>query len=161
MKREEITIFDKNNDKYTLEISHTDINIIIFRVYRNFGGNFEHAGEAKCFIDYVESKMTLADIVILDELNLLRTFKERIFALLGIYPKTYRRRGLGTILLKQVIEYARKLNLKYIHGSVVEDDIFENPNLLKWYEKNGFTITEPTSEELSHSVARIYMDLQN
>lgn len=52
----------------------------------------------------------------------------------------YRRRGLGTELLKLVIEIAREKNVACIQGIVTRQGIAENPKLLEWYEEHGFEV---------------------
>ena len=71
----------------------------------------------------------------------------------------YRRRGLGTLLLKHVIAYAKQKGVRRITGSIVPDDVNTTPYLMGWYQKQGFQITKPTVDELEEALARIVMGL--
>ena len=46
-------------------------------------------------------------------------------------PMNYRRRGLGTHLLQFAIEKARQRGIKRICGSLTQNDINNNPNLVR------------------------------
>jgi GNAT superfamily N-acetyltransferase len=50
-----------------------------------------------------------------------------------------RGRGLGTVLLKRVISFAKENNqVQKIVGKITSNDIQANPNLVIWYERHGF-----------------------
>jgi len=74
-------------------------------------------------------------------------------------PVDYRRRGLGTELLRFAIAQARRCGIGRIYGSLMQEDIASNPNLVDWYKKHGFHIVPPTSENVPGAVMGIYMDL--
>ncbi len=54
---------------------------------------------------------------------------------LAVLPE-FRHQGIGTQLINHVVNYILKLNGKEISIGI----IFENKTLLKWYEKQGFTL---------------------
>ena len=74
-------------------------------------------------------------------------------------PIDYRRRGLGTHLLQFAIKKARQRGIKRICGSLTQEDINNNPNLVKWYEKHGFEILPPSQENIENAVFGISLDL--
>ena len=73
--------------------------------------------------------------------------------------RSYRRRGLGTALLKSVIDLAKKKRLKHIYGSIKQKDITITPDLVKYYEKRGFKKGSPYPNCIPNAVAYMYMDL--
>jgi N-acetylglutamate synthase-like GNAT family acetyltransferase len=75
-------------------------------------------------------------------------------------PMDYRRRGLGTHLLKFAIKKARQRGIKRIYGSLTQEDINNNPNLIKWYKKHGFEILPPSQENLENAVFGICLKLR-
>lgn len=74
---------------------------------------------------------TLADICIYDHLrpvfNFLPVFKIR---------KNYRGKGIGSALLKAVVEFCKKHNVSEIHGEAKGD----LPLLIPWYKRHGFSV---------------------
>jgi GNAT superfamily N-acetyltransferase len=50
--------------------------------------------------------------------------------------QTYRRRGIGTVLLKEVLHYCRSHNIHRLTGEIKG----ELKALLPWYRRNGFSI---------------------
>ena len=75
-------------------------------------------------------------------------------------PIDYRRRGLGTHLLQLAIKKARQRGIKRIYGSLIQKDINNNPNLVKWYKKHGFEIVPPSQENIENAVLGISLDLE-
>jgi ribosomal protein S18 acetylase RimI-like enzyme len=71
----------------------------------------------------------------------------------------YRRMGLGTHLLQFAIKKIRQRGIKRICGSLTQEDINNNPNLVKWYKKHGFEILSPSPENIENAVCGISMYL--
>jgi hypothetical protein len=79
--------------------------------------------------------------------------------LVELKPIDYRRRGLGTHLLKFAIKKARQRGIKRIYGFLTQEDINNNPNLVKWYKKHGFEILLPSQENIENAVFGISLNL--
>jgi GNAT superfamily N-acetyltransferase len=54
----------------------------------------------------------------------------------------YRNRGLGSALLKLMIDLAKHRGMKTVFGSIVRKDILRNPHLIRWYLNRGFDLTK-------------------
>lgn len=72
----------------------------------------------------------------------------------------YRHHGLGSELLKFVIEQARNLGIRHIYGSIVQRDIDQTPNLLEWYQRHGFVLCQDSPRGLANAVAHVHLDLR-
>ena len=59
--------------------------------------------------------------------------------------QNYRQRGIGTVLLKEILHYCRHHNIRRINGEIKGDDM---PALATWYTRNGFLVTNGTWLEL-------------
>lgn len=107
-------------------------------------------------------QMCLGDLIINDAV--VHTPQNQAIALLQLAfkpkPVDYRRRGLGTQLLRFAIDQARRRGARRIYGSLMQEDIARNPNLVDWYKKHGFHIVPLTSENVPGAVMGIYMDLK-
>lgn len=68
---------------------------------------------------------------------------------------TYRNRGLGTAIIHFVTERARQHQVKYICGRVVHKDNAARPELLRWYESNGFTVIPRCDDDAFDTIAHI------
>lgn len=68
----------------------------------------------------------------------------------------YRRRGIGSQLLKVVLDTADRAGIRVISGKVTADDLKNTPGLLDWYERNGFVITDPEAHD-SHGPVAVKM----
>jgi ribosomal protein S18 acetylase RimI-like enzyme len=75
-------------------------------------------------------------------------------------PLDYRRMGLGTNLLQFAIKKARQRGIKRICGSLTQEDINNNPNLIKGCKKYGFEILPPSPENIENAVFGISLDLK-
>jgi len=73
--------------------------------------------------------------------------------------KNYRRKGLGTELLKSLVKFARENNVKQICGSIVRTDIIRTPNLIEWYKERGFREGPPYRGCIKEAITWIYLDL--
>lgn len=73
--------------------------------------------------------------------------------------KNYRRKGLGTELLKLLLDLARENRVKQVRGSIVKLDTIRTLNLIEWYEKRGFRKGPPYPGCIKTAIAWIYLDL--
>lgn len=83
--------------------------------------------------------------------NRLRLF----FISLGLLKaKTinFRRRGIGTRLLKRFLVEADKKGVETIQGEITKNDYSQNPNLHNWYQKHGFKLL-PSDESCKTTAA--------
>lgn len=83
-----------------------------------------------------------------------------LVGLFGSYKKlNFRGLGIGSRLLAAFISEARKLGIREIWGSVQDGDVMQTPHLLDFYQKHGFSITEPDAECKGHAKWKIVMRL--
>ena len=118
-------------------------------------------GEARCSWQ-ADGQMVLDDIAIANEVSPALTALEYLQKwLLGaeFEPENYRQRGLGTLLLTNVIEHARKLGAVSLRGEVFQADVENNPGLLNWYERHGFNQSAPQPEQMD-VLANITLELR-
>lgn len=70
-------------------------------------------------------------------LNLFDARHGTTFALKMIQvSQNYRNRGIGTVLLKEILHYCRNHNIQRVTGEIKG----ETARLRDWYRRNGFTI---------------------
>jgi len=75
-------------------------------------------------------------------------FEEGVLTLADVrLDPSYRGRGMGSALLRHIIDLAREHSLHRIYGVVVEHDYQAMPYLLDWYARHGFTVTSATNED--------------
>jgi len=122
-------------------------------------------GEVKALRKSPED-MLLADIVVypngLDDLfepSVWRKVLQQVVSWFRHDPTDYRRRGLGSLLLQSVIEYARVSGVKWLHGSLTKQDLNGTPGLDTWYMRHGFSIGPRTSQEIEDAAHRVCLDL--
>jgi hypothetical protein len=159
---ENVRIEDNKGLRYHLRINHgfnrdgSPFSTII-NVYRD--GREAHAGHANVLFRS-SSDALLGDLIIHDEVPALNII-DRFYLLSHPFePIRYRRRGLGTVLLKYIIDLARAKGVRTLHGSLTDQDLDSNPNLLNWYRKHGFAIEPPTRDEVDSAMYRacLYLD---
>lgn len=107
--------------------------------------------------------MVLDDIAIANEaspaLNLVEQLQQRLWGA-EFEPVNYRQRGLGTLLLSNVIEHARKLGAVSLRGEVFQADVENNSRLLSWYESQGFVQSSPQPDQVD-VLANITLELRS
>lgn len=103
------------------------------------------AGVAYANCQIIDTVMTLHDLRVLDQARppekglvgwlrrMLNWHKK---------PVNYRKRGLGSALLKFIIATASQRGLLEINGSLSQHDLMQNPNLANWYRRHGFDVSE-------------------
>ena len=121
----------------------------------------EFVGEAKCSFQSHE-EMLLADLIIYEEVihSSPIWWLALLQKMLNLNKATnYRHQGLGYRLLKIVIKHACQKRVKHIYCSLVKNDIANTPNLVEWYQKQGFKVSEKISINIPDAVATVYMDI--
>lgn len=119
-------------------------------------------GEARCSWQ-PDGNMVLDDIAIANEANPALTPLERLqqwFLNAEFEPVNYRQQGLGTALLHSVINHGRKLGASSLRGEVFQADVENNPGLLQWYQRHGFTQAAPRPEQVD-VLANITLELRS
>ena len=154
-------IFDHEGREYYLKVSYfcydenydcDQINLLLIRCKREV-----EVARASCILK--SKDILIGDLIVKDNLEFNR-WSDKAFKLTHWNePKNYRIKGLGTYLLKYIIDLARSKGVQKIHGSLTKDDIDENPNLINWYKKYGFRIEHPTREEVCTAQHRICLYL--
>ena len=141
----ESEITDNRGECYTLTRSH-DKNLIRWEI----SNANRQIGYANVWV--VGSEFKIHDIRLIEPRVLKRTWVDRT---LFRAPRitNYRRRGLGTILLQKVIEFAKIHGFESITGDIVAQDATANPRLISWYEKHGFEFT-PSGHHKNHGKIR-------
>jgi GNAT superfamily N-acetyltransferase len=132
-------LYDNKGKEYEIKYFTYDSGVDIELRY-----NGKLVGEVKSNIED-QDVWILEDILIYDDsANSSRGFVTRMLDTVNHKKaKNYRRRGLGTELLKYFIEYARSKNVTYIYGSIMPDDLLHTPHLLAWYKSHGFKECKP------------------
>ena len=69
--------------------------------------------------------------------------------------KDWRSRGVGRLLLEKALAYAEFQGCKRVVGFVTRHDFRQSPWIMDWYERFGFSVGPPTSEDLPIAFARI------
>lgn len=98
-------------------------------------------------------KLMIADLFINNNIDWL-TFDDKIFKLFHWQePSNYRNRGLGTHLLKHIIEIGKTKDVQLIYGCLIKKDLEINSSLIPWFVKHGFRIEPPTGEDIKREPA--------
>jgi hypothetical protein len=121
-------------------------------------------GEAKC-VRQSGVRLWLGDIAIANEANPLpENFWQRLLQYIpGYRPRlvNYRGRGLGAILIKALIQYAREQGIRSLQGEVFRQDIENTPRLLDWYQRQGFELRTPDPTDKPDVVAILHMEIRS
>jgi len=153
---EQMIIHDSQRREYRLQVNGDEDSYFIAKLlYRN-----SEVGRLEGVL-YPPDKLVIGDILIRDDVIHAPEHLGAALLRLLVEPKPidYRRRGLGTHLLQFAIKKARQRGIKRIYGSLTQEDINNNPNLVKWYKKHGFEILPPSQENIKEAVLGISLDL--
>lgn len=146
-------IFDCDGREYHLEIDYffdencqsQAIYFFLNRCERN-----NRVGYAYCLIE--DGNLKIADFLIYDD----QTFQSGIDKLFKLThwnePTNYRNKTLGTQLLQHIINVARRKGIHEIVSKLTYEDRTQQPFLIGWYEKHGFTI-DPKSYQIRFTLA--------
>lgn len=66
-----------------------------------------------------------------------------------------RRRGIGTALLRRLIDDADTAGVREIWGEVTSKDIEDWPGLLPWYKRHDFVVRDPDAECIRTAAKKI------
>ncbi|MEG3973514.1 GNAT family N-acetyltransferase [Microcoleus sp. herbarium8] len=149
-------IHDSQGREYRLQVNEDEDSYFIAKLlYRN-----SEVGRLHCVLSPPD-KLMIGDIIIHSDVIHAPEHLGATLLRLVVEPKPidYRRRGLGTHLLKFAIKKARQRGIKRIYGSLTQEDINNNPSLVKWYKKYGFEILPPSQENIENAVFGISLDL--
>lgn len=152
-----IIVRDRQGREYRLQVNGDgESHLIAKLLYRN-----SEVGRLQCVL-YPPDKLAIGDILIRDDVIHAPEHLGAVLLRLAVKPKPidYRRMGLGTHLLQFAIKKARQRGIKRICGSLTQKDINNNPNLVKWYKKQGFEIVPPSQENIENAVLGISLDLE-
>ena len=153
----QMIIRDRQGREYRLQVNGDENSYFIAKLlYRN-----SEVGRLEGVL-YPPDKLVIGDIIIHDDVIHAPPHLGAVLLRLLVKPKPmdYRRMGLGTHLLQFAIKKARQRGIKQIYGSLTQEDINNNPNLVKWYEKHGFAILPPSQENIENAVCGISLDLE-
>ena len=128
-------IEDTANRRYRLSTSEHDA----FWFIKVYDGK-SRIGYANCEVD--DFGLVLKDICISDQamrpegwiMRLLRVFTGQCD------PINYRGRGLGSALLRVIIDRAKSHGLHHVTVQMFPLDLGANPRLPDWYRRHGFTV---------------------
>ncbi len=151
-------VADKEGIQYRLVMEESEKHFEVWILDGNI-----RIGRATCILH--ADGIVVEDIIIWEEPVLFPKGLWRLvpYILYGrLKGKNYRQRGLGTELLKIVIEKAHEKDVAYIRGFITNQGIADNPKLLEWYRKHGFTVTPMVSPGpgMTDKVAWVQMDLR-
>jgi hypothetical protein len=153
----DLQVIDRDGHRYTLSILKDDVRLFL-RLY----DRETLVGEAKC-IQESSDRFLLGDIAIANEV--IRPLNHRwtigFSKLLGYQPRliNYRVKGLGSALLTFLIDYARQAGVCHLYGKVMQQDVENNPKLIQWYQKHGFTTRDPAPDDDEDILTWIHLDL--
>jgi GNAT superfamily N-acetyltransferase len=57
--------------------------------------------------------------------------------------KSFRGRGIGSMMLEQFLNWCRETKISEVFGSVTQSDLKESPWLLDWYRRHGLEVRPP------------------
>jgi hypothetical protein len=66
----------------------------------------------------------------------------------------------GLTVVQLAIKKVRQQGVRRICDSLTQEDINNNPKLVKWYQKHGFRILPPSPKNIENAVCGIYLDLE-
>ena len=78
---------------------------------------------------------------------LLKKTKDLAYIKRMAVKKEYRKQGLGKQLLETLLHFAKDRGFKMVCAGTVE----ENPNAIRFYQQNGFTLCDHVPEDITAS----------
>lgn len=155
------TIWDNQGLRYLLELLYSYNNGIPFSLKLNLyrEGRQIQVGSASCFIEYPEVAL-LGDIKIFNYVA-FDNIREKIYHLFHWFePVNYRQRGLGKILLEEIIYFAKFNQVKRVQASLILRDLQQEFHLIEWFKNQGFEIELPTADEVESVIYRACLYLE-
>jgi len=135
-QEEDGVISDGGGHSYRLRISES----LRFWRIKVFDGNVR-VGYANCTL--TNKILTLADLHVATDALRPRRGISRLLHRFVNTPReliNYRGRGLGSAVLRFIIQRAVAHGFTEIEGKLSPHDLAANPNLPEWYRRHGFTI---------------------
>ena len=152
-------VYDNFGLKYYLKFSSSG-SVASFRLYRSYRN--VSVASARLFFSSPDSFL-LSDISVVSSVffeSLYSRFLDVVFLSTHWFePKNYQKRGLGTSLLRIVVDYSRSSGAKSLCGSLAKKDISNNPGLKDWYLKNGFFLFSEIPRSYSFSGIGVQISL--
>lgn len=131
----EFYVEDKHGNQYTVSVTKSKTALTAFIIWKN-----SIIGQIQCVIEQ-SNVLEIGNIEIFEDPILPRNglFSRRPFQ----RPhRNFRQLGLGTAMLKFVINQAERLGLSKICGFITPEDAQKTAYLLDWYQKHGFIIAD-------------------
>jgi len=146
----------------------TDRHGVIYRVESDMGIGWTlyiwhgdmAVGELLC--SFAGPALNLGNLQIYHNVRVPETWLARRFREFRNSPAPvidYRKRGLGTALLRLMEARARIEGFTHLEGWISDVDYKPNPGLLDWYRARGYTVTVTPGEEGAIKVATIRKSL--
>ena len=150
-------IFDIKGRRYVYSIVENDSRLLI-----QLHSQHMVVGEVKCLRES-QAILMLKDIAIANQANPtpMNVWMKIRCRIPGCQPKpiNYRHQGLGSALINCLIQYARENGIYFLHGEVFRPDLENNPKLIRWYQKRGFEIKQPSPYDNPDIIAKLHMDI--
>lgn len=149
-------VTDQEGNQYSMWLDDDNDGFEIWLLDKN-----RCIGKAQCVLDSPED-MTWGNLIISDNAIFSpEGIWERVSLFLGTKRRrhSYRGRGLGKVLAREVLAHAQKKGVKRISGWVPKNDLDATPWLLTWYENLGFTIHRISEAAAgTDPVARLFLE---
>jgi GNAT superfamily N-acetyltransferase len=132
-------------------------DIAISCSFPNFKATWRDTCVGYVFCSRDHDRLKICDFKVNDKITVRWPFWHNLLVFLGIpvRKQNFQGLGVGTRMMTLVIEEAKKAGIQEIWGSVVQMDIEQTPNLLKWYEGQGYILLEPDEECLNGAIKKI------
>lgn len=151
-------IVGKDGRCYNLTIAESD-SMFLMRLY----DRQILVGEARCVQESSDTffigDISIANAVIAPPIDVPTNLRSKHLRYRP-RPINYRSRGLGSALLRCLIDHAHAKGAQYLYGDVFRQDVENNPNLLQWYQKHGFEIKPLESDEKPDVVAIVHLSFK-
>ena len=135
--KEQHLICDREGKSYSVDVSREGIALDFFISEAD-----REVAHASCIVE--GNVLKLGDIVIADRIPMPEHILHRSLRRLFRRPApliNYRGRGLGSQLLRLIIQRGTHFGFHEVHGDVVQNDLNRSPELLDWYSRYGFTVS--------------------
>jgi hypothetical protein len=133
--------FDRKGELYSLEIFNARSAIDLFVYIDSPHIQRAKVGYAYSILDS-ENGLRLTDFKI-EERRTIVFRKTGLFSFLRPTKREIRHfqgLGIGTQVIKFMLESAKKRGIKRVYGEIVEVDYPKNPKLPQWYKDRGFKV---------------------
>ena len=146
---------DRKGRRYSLSIVESNPFVLLQLHHRQL-----LVGEAKC-LPASPTTLLLKDIAIANEAipKPRYDWEKLLHRIPGWRPQpiNYRGLGLGSALIRYLINYAREEKFQSLKGHVFRADLENNTKLLQWYQNHGFEIIQVDLTDDPDVVARLHL----